>query len=261
MTEFLSQPLPPHIAEMADEGALFICNHSGGKDSQAMFAYLTRHIPAAQIVIVHADLGKVEWAGVQAHIRSQIGAFDLNVVRAGKGFLDMVARRHATLQAAGKAAPPWPSAQYRQCTSDLKRGPVAKFIRHYVKASGHRLIVNCLGLRAEESTARAKRPAFRTITRECTRARTVLEWLPIQDWPIAVVWQAIDASGQRRHWAYDKGMTRLSCCFCILASKADLTIAARENPELYGTYVALEKSTGYTMRAGASLEEITGVTA
>jgi 3'-phosphoadenosine 5'-phosphosulfate sulfotransferase (PAPS reductase)/FAD synthetase len=259
MTDKLTQQIPQHITDLVAAGALFVLNHSGGKDSQAMFAYVTRQVPADQIVVVHADLGRMEWAGVQDHIRASIGGYDLNVVRAGKDLLEMVGRRQATLQAAGKDAPPWPSAQYRQCTSDLKRGPVAKFTRHYVKASGHRLVVNCLGLRAEESAARAKRPAFRTITRECTRVRTVVEWLPIQDWTIDQVWQAIADSGQMRHWAYDKGMSRLSCCFCILASKADLTIAARENPDLYREYVQLEKSTGYTMRAGASLEQITGI--
>ena len=261
MTDRLAHSLPPHIAELVDAGALFVCNHSGGKDSQAMFAYVAAHVPADQVVVVHADLGDVEWAGVKDHIRDSIGAFDLNVVRAGKTFFEMVQRRHAKLQADGKDAAPWPSAATRQCTSDLKRGPVAKFVRHYVKESGHRLVVNCLGLRAEESSARAKRPAFKTVLRDCTRTRTVVEWLPIQDWPIAAVWSAIAASGQTRHWAYDKGMTRLSCCFCILASKADLTIAAEANPALYRRYVALERSTGYTMRAGAALEEVTGILA
>lgn len=259
MTNPLTSPLPPHIADLAAAGALFLLNHSGGKDSQAMFAYMTAHLPASQIVVVHADLGNVEWAGVQDHIRENIGRFDLNVVRAGKTLFQAIEARHEKLQAEGRDAAPWPSSQWRYCTSDLKRGPVAKFMRHYVKASGHRLVVNCLGLRAEESTARAKRPAFKTLTRECTRSRTVTEWLPIQDWTIGQVWQALDDSGQTRHWAYDKGMSRLSCCFCILASKADLTIAAQENPDLYRDYVDLEKRTGYTMRAGESLEEITGI--
>lgn len=259
MTSPLQNELPQHITDLVADGALFVVNHSGGKDSQAMFAYITRHVPAEQIVVVHADLGRVEWAGVQDHIRANIGAFDLNVVRADKDLLEMVRRRHAKLQADGKDAAPWPSAQHRQCTSDLKRGPIAKFTRHYVKASGHRLVVNCLGLRAEESARRAKRADFRTVMRECTRTRTVVEWLPIQAWTLDNVWQAIEESGQRRHWAYDRGATRLSCCFCILASKADLTLAAQENPDLYREYVELERETGYTMRADASLEEITGV--
>ncbi|MBQ1164414.1 hypothetical protein KBZ21_41225, partial [Streptomyces sp. A73] len=41
------------------------------------------------------------------------------------------------------------------------------------------------------------------------------------------VWARIKASGVRYHWAYDKGMKRLSCSFCVLASREDLECAAR----------------------------------
>ncbi len=255
----MNRPLPPHVAELVQDGALFVCNHSGGKDSQAMFAYLTRHVPADQIVVVHADLGRMEWAGVQDHIRANIGGFQLHVVQADRDLLQMVRDRHDKLQREGKDAAPWPSSQWRYCTSDLKRGPVAKFIRRHSKATGQRLIVNCLGLRAEESSDRAKRAGFRLDGRLTIKTRTVLEWLPVQDWTLAEVWQAIDDSGQQRHWAYDRGMSRLSCCFCILASKGDLTIAAQHNPELFREYVMMERDTGYTMRQDGSLEEITGL--
>ena len=42
-----------------DEGGFFYISHSGGKDSQAMYAMLIDPIPADQIVVVHADLGEV----------------------------------------------------------------------------------------------------------------------------------------------------------------------------------------------------------
>lgn len=259
----IDNSLPPHIAELVEAGALFVINHSGGKDSQAMYGWLARQLPADQVVVVHADLAEVEWAGVQDHIRSQIDGRELHVVKAyqERSFFDMVELRHQKLQAEARDVAPWPSAAQRQCTSDLKRDPIAKFIRRHSKAAGRPLVVNCLGLRAEESSDRAERAAFSTTTRLCTRSRTVVEWLPIQAWTLAEVWQAIADSGQVRHWAYDKGMSRLSCAFCILASKSDLTIAAQENPALYAKYVALEKRTGYTMRAGASLEQITGIEA
>lgn len=257
MTNTIDNPLPPHIAELVEAGALFVISHSGGKDSQAMYGWLTRQLPADQVVVVHADLTEVEWPGVQDHIRSQIDGRELHVVKAGKSFFDMVEQRAAKFEAEGRDVPCWPSAAQRQCTSDLKRDPIAKFIRN----CGAELVVNCMGLRAEESASRAKRAAFRTATRLCTRSRTVVEWLPIQGWTLDEVWQAIEDSGQVRHWAYDKGMTRLSCAFCILASKADLTIAAQENPALYAKYVELEKRTGYTMRADAGLEQVTGIKA
>lgn len=73
--------------------------------------------------------------------------------------------------------------------------------------------------------------------------------------------------GQQPHWAYAKGMTRLSCCFCIMASRADLTTAATFNPALYKRYVELERSTGQVMlmpskaHGRLTLEQVTGVMA
>lgn len=60
--------LPQEVLELIARGALFVVNHSGGKDSQAMYLELRKHVPADQLVIVHADLGAVEWAGAVGHI-------------------------------------------------------------------------------------------------------------------------------------------------------------------------------------------------
>ena len=60
-------------------------------------------------------------------------------------------------------------------------------------------------------------------------------------------------------------MSRLSCCFCIMSSNADLKTAATLNPELYAQVVALEKEVGHTMmmprkgRDPEGLEAITGI--
>ncbi len=35
----------PHIADLAARGTLFVVNHSGGKDSQAMFHVVRRLVP------------------------------------------------------------------------------------------------------------------------------------------------------------------------------------------------------------------------
>jgi predicted PP-loop superfamily ATPase len=59
---------PKKIAELISRGAMFIVNHSGGKDSQAMFLKLKRLVPAAQLIVIHAVLPEVEWDGVPEHI-------------------------------------------------------------------------------------------------------------------------------------------------------------------------------------------------
>ena len=42
--------MPEQIRRMRDAGALFVCNHSAGKDSQAMLIELRRLVPARQIL-------------------------------------------------------------------------------------------------------------------------------------------------------------------------------------------------------------------
>ena len=54
-------PLPPECREMIRQGALISISTSGGKDSQAMTILLTRIVPSAQLVAVHAPLADVEW--------------------------------------------------------------------------------------------------------------------------------------------------------------------------------------------------------
>jgi hypothetical protein len=70
------------------------------------------------------------------------------------------------------------------------------------------------------------------------------------------VWTRIEVSGVRHHWAYDEGMPRLSCCFCILSSVGALMKAALLNPVLADKYVALEREIDHTFRSDFSIEEI-----
>ena len=236
------------LNELIENGAVFYCSHSGGKDSQAMYAYLTARIPHSQIVVVHADLGEVEWAGVQDHIVANI-THELNVVRAQwkdgseKTLLGMVERRYETRP----DSPCWPSSAARFCTSDLKRDPVAKFIRNDMKARGATLAVNCMGLRAEESTARAKRPEWSLNKRLTNQSREVYDWNPIHEWSTEEVFKGIEDAGQEPFWAYADGNERLSCMFCIMGSRNDIAHAARVNPDLLAKYSEIEERTGYTM--------------
>jgi DNA sulfur modification protein DndC len=238
------------IQDLIDRGAIFYCSHSGGKDSQAMYAHLSGIVPADQIVVVHSDLGEVEWTGTQDHIRNTI-THELHVVRAGKTLLEMVERRFESRP----EVPSWPSSATRQCTSDLKRGPIYKFIRNDLKARGGLLAVNCMGLRAEESPARSKLVDFKVNNELSKAGREVYDWLPIHDWLVGDVFATIAEAGQEPHWAYAAGNERLSCVFCIMGSPNDLTNGRKHRPELFDKYVALEEKTGYTMFGKTSLAD------
>lgn len=92
-------------------------------------------------------------------------------------------------------------------------------------------ILHVMGLRAEESPGRRLMAPFSHDTESSNQTRrSVDEWLPIHAWTLREVWAHIRASGIRYHWVYDLGIPRLSCQFCVLASKSALVLSAQVNP-------------------------------
>jgi 3'-phosphoadenosine 5'-phosphosulfate sulfotransferase (PAPS reductase)/FAD synthetase len=86
--------------------------------------------------------------------------------------------------------------------------------------------------------------------------RTVINWLPVFAWSIEEVWADIRASGIPHHPAYDLGMPRLSCIFCVFSSRPALILAGKHNPELLAEYVAVEKRISHRFRNDQSIAEI-----
>ena len=250
------------IRSEIDRGALFVVNHSGGKDSQAMTALLRDVLPADRTIVVHAELPEADWEGLREHIESTVPAewpvrYIQAIDKAGKPitFFDMVERRHQK----DTTRPCWPGPKVRECTALLKRDPIAKVVRHELNARGLKRAVQIIGIRAEESPDREKMDDWKRRDRECTKSdkRTVHEWLPIHDLTESEVRQVVADAGQELHPAYAAGMSRLSCCFCIMASKSDLRTAARLKPELAQRYIDLEERYGFTMNmARKPLREI-----
>lgn len=245
--------------QMRDRGALFVISHSAGKDSQAMAAYVRNLVPEDQLLVLHANLAGVEHPGTLEHIRENTWDLPLVIVEAiwddgtAKDFDEMWLRRGVA-----------PSPTLRQCTSDLKTGPIRKGIRHYLKSHPefNELVVDCVGLRADESPDRA---AASTRVFFCPddlskAGKEWCQWFPIADWTIQQVFDEIDAAGQEAFPTYEArrdskgrwkihGMTRVSCQFCIMAKKSDQTQAAELYPERYAVVIALERHTGHTMHA------------
>lgn len=241
----------PEIKELIARGALFVVNHSAGKDSQAMFSIIKDLVPAEQIVAMHAILDGVEWDGVIEHIQATIGDTPLIFAKSVKTFWQMVEHRKM-----------FPSPSNRQCTSDLKRGPLERELRRYLKENPRfgGLIVNCMGMRAQESPGRKKLAPFQHDEGNSKAGREWYEWLPIHALTTEQVFETIKAAGQEPHWAYGKGMSRLSCQFCIMASDDDLKTAARLAPEQYQRYAHAERRLGFTLRMSRqTLPEVTGV--
>jgi 3'-phosphoadenosine 5'-phosphosulfate sulfotransferase (PAPS reductase)/FAD synthetase len=252
------------LQDLLDQGAHFYCGHSGGKDSQAMYNWLHTRVPEHRLHVVHADLGEVEWEGVKEHIRDTIHKRPLMIARAihadgsPKSFFTAVLQRRAKLDTDGKTdAPAFPSSASRYCTSDLKTGPIWKVIKRHAKNVGASVVVNCVGIRGEESPARAKkiqqRGTLNANSKNTSRDRKAYDWWPIAHWSIDEVWHQIAEAGQRRHRAYDQGNDRLSCVFCIFGSTGDLQRGAAARPDLLAQYIELETLSRGTMFNGASI--------
>lgn len=231
---------------------VILVNTSGGKDSQTCLRVTYEAAVAAgvvdRLIVVHADLGRVEWEGTKELARTQANHYGLplHVVR-NRAHRDLLAR----IEMRGR----WPGAETRYCTSEFKTAAVRSLASQLGREqniaagrtpnsrSGPPLrVLNVLGIRAQESAKRAKRESFRRLPKPWTvGVRTADEWLPIFDWSEDEVWADIRRSGVPHHPAYDKGMGRLSCVFCVFAPRHALSIAIRENPKLADEYVALEQ--------------------
>ena len=229
---------------------------SGGKDSQAMLYHVVRladacNYPRQRIHVLHADLGRIEWPGARELAEEQARLCGLD--------FRAMARPQGDLLAQVRQRRRWPSSSCRYCTSDHKRTQIDKLLvalgREYGAPQRHVHILHATGLRAEESPARSKRPILAHRPSSCSY-RTVLDWLPIHAWTKAQVWQTIHKSGLPWHYAYDLGMPRLSCVFCIFAPRPALLLAGRHNPELLQEYINVEREIEHTFTTKHTMQDI-----
>ena len=243
----------PHVDPwIGAKAALFVVSHSGGKDSQAMLIRVLEAVPASQVLVVHATLGDLEWPGALelAQKQAQDAGCAFLVAKAyfkdgrAKSLLDKV-EHQITLNGAG--TPPWPSPNNRWCTGELKTQPIEREVRRYASQHGYTTVVSCVGLRAQESDDRKAKAVWEHKPKKSCAHRSWFEWLPIHELSTSEVFATIADAGQEPHPAYANGNERLSCLFCIYASKRDLRNASIAHPEVYARYLELEERTGYPM--------------
>jgi 3'-phosphoadenosine 5'-phosphosulfate sulfotransferase (PAPS reductase)/FAD synthetase len=218
--------VPATIARAMELGAAIVVSVSGGKDSMAMLQHVTAlhrlYKWKGEIYAIFAELGRIEWSGVLEHIRQVCDRLEIRLVvvqRQKGGMIDRWRERYQTLKAEGNTKPFWSSSAQRYCTSDLKRTPIDAYLR------SHQLVVCATGIRAQESTNRAKQPVFKIRSNIAAKylktpadhkdarqqeawadhaleqwllsdraGRLALDWHPIFDWDIERVWQTLGTS-------------------------------------------------------------------
>lgn len=220
--------LTPEVESLLARHAPVCIGVSGGKDSHAVaweMATALRHYDGPKLLI-HADLGAVEWADslpACRRIADRIGWELITTRRPAGGMMERwearwesSKRRYLELSTVALVLP-WSTPAMRFCTSELKVDPIASAIK---KRFGRVPVLSVTGVRAEESTARAKQPVAAPAAKLPAGSLT---WRPIHGYTLQDVWDAIAASGVPAHEAYRIFQSsRVSCRYCILASEADL---------------------------------------
>lgn len=238
---------------------VILLNSSAGKDSMAMLDLVARQAQHQgvldRLTVGHADLGRVEWPGTWQLAQDQAARYGLRfelVTATGPDLLDRARRRGM-----------WPGPQQRWCTSDLKRGPLRRLMTRLLRehpdwGSRRMRLLNVMGMRAEESAARARQAVVAVDPRASNGVREIVIFLPLHQLPVEAVWRIIAESpiSDLVHPAYRLGMPRLSCRFCILASRGALVRSAQLNPELAAEYLEVEQETGHVFRLDCSIEEV-----
>lgn len=223
-----------------------IVNSSAGKDSLAMLS-LVCELAAAQnildrVVVVHADLGRVEWEGTVGLAEAQAAHFGVHFLRVWRRQGDLLqqieargmfpANKQRFCTAHHKQNPAqralvalgnetraqratchgqprdgdlleqierrgkFPDNRNRYCTSDQKRAQIQRVFTALATGTRNETpgeqkpvrILNCLGMRSDESPARAKKqPFIETDPVNSNGRRQVDTWLPLHAWTEARV--------------------------------------------------------------------------
>lgn len=264
----LARPVPKvsvtaEVDNLLRAGAVCAIGVSGGKDSQACTDAVVRHLDeighTGPRVLVHADLGRVEWNDslpVCEELAAKFG-LELLVVRRPAG--DMMDRwksrwkanlkRYADLSCV-KLILPWSTPSLRFCTSELKIDPLTRELK---KRFPNHDIVNVAGIRRQESTTRAKMPvsAPQEKLKRKRSGKVGVTWNAIIEFTIDDVFASIAQAGLRLHEAYVRyGVSRVSCVFCIMSCQADLraSSACEDNADVYCEMVQLEADSTFAFQ-------------
>jgi 3'-phosphoadenosine 5'-phosphosulfate sulfotransferase (PAPS reductase)/FAD synthetase len=251
----------PEIDDLLAFNAPVAIGASGGKDSCLAAFAVQRHLDkighTGPRILVHADLGRVEWKDslpTCERLADRLG-LELVIVRRKSG--DMMDRwlsrwaanvtRYQDLSCV-KLISPWSSSAMRFCTSELKVQPIC---RELIRRFPNTTIINAVGIRREESAGRQKSPVAKIQNALTSRTTRGYNWNAVLHYLKPDVFARLEAENFTVHEGYRLfGMDRISCAFCIMGSAADLWASStcEQNADIYREMVDLEIASTFSFQ-------------
>jgi 3'-phosphoadenosine 5'-phosphosulfate sulfotransferase (PAPS reductase)/FAD synthetase len=261
--------ITPEIATMLAQNAPVAIGVSGGKDSSAvairLVAYLKEIGYAGEVVLIHSDLGCIEWKESLPQCERLAKRLGLELIVTRRPSGDLMVRweqrwencltRYVDLSCV-RLILPWSTPSMRFCTSELKTAQICSTLS---KRFPKQPIISVTGIRHQESASRAKLPCSMIQPKLCRKDVTGYNWNPIITWNTPEVYEFLEMVNEPLHEAYtDFGLTRVSCCYCIMSSGPDLVAATQceETHEVYRQIVALEATSTFAFQGSRWLGDV-----
>jgi 3'-phosphoadenosine 5'-phosphosulfate sulfotransferase (PAPS reductase)/FAD synthetase len=218
-----------------------VINFSGGKDSSAAVLDTLKVYPRNEIVLCYQNTG-ADYIETPEHVRKFAADVNLPLVelQAKKEFWTRVKERRM-----------FPGPDTRFCTAELKRNLTYKYIRSLQADE----IILVTGIRAEESSSRAKLPEMDINEELTTRTRKVTNWRPVLNMKAQEVKDMVKAEGLELHPCY-KFSTRCNCWLCFFASYNEVRSYAEMHPDLWEQACTIEESIKFKWKEKFALQDL-----
>ena len=258
------------IINLLKHNAVVACGVSGGKDSDVLALKMRRFLDeighTGEQVLIHSDLGEIEHADSLPQCKRLAEKVEMPLIvirplytmleRWEKRWSDNITR-YVNLSSV-KLITPFSSAQWRFCTSELKTSPICQELKRRFPG---RKIINAVGIRAEESPARAKKPISKENKKLISNPNQTsgYDWNAILDLKIESVWLTHQQENFQAHEAYFKnGNTRISCSCCVLATEKEIKASMQDerNHAAYRRIVELELKSTYSFSQNFWLADV-----